>query len=203
MNYPDFNPASPNTPLSDAELQQLDELLASLPSEAAMNIEGMDGYLTGLWLLPGVLERLGTADWLPLVWGGDGAEAAPFPSQRQRKNTTVLVLRHLQSLACQWRDDVESWEPIFSVAEQGEREWVDARDWCTGFLQATDLAAQDWDPLWDDPQIGPLLVPIALLGGEGQDDDAAADLDDPEVLDSLSRSVPDAVLALLVRRNGH
>lgn len=199
MDYPRFDPQSPRTPLTDDELNGLDDLLQRLPTDAAMNIEGLDGFLTALWLVPQTLEQQPTAAWLPLVWGGDGEGTAPFPSQRQRKNTTVLVLRHLQAVACQLREDPDGWEPIFSVAEDGEREWASAQDWCIGFLQATDLAPEAWEPLWDDPELGPLLVPVALLGGEA-DADAAEDLDDPAVVDQLSRSVPDLVLALRERR---
>lgn len=202
MDYPRYNRQSPNTPLSDAELQQLDELLQTLPSEAAMTLDGMDGYLTALLVGPSrLLDERPTAEWLPLIWGGDGEVApAPFASNQQRKRTTVLVLRHLQALACVLRDDVDAWQPIFSVAEQGEREWADAGDWCTGFLQATDLDPAAWAPWFDDAERGPTLVPIALLGGEaapaGSADGGQPDLDDPEVRDELSRAVADAVVQL-------
>lgn len=197
MDYPRYNPDSPNDPLSEEELQALDTLLQDLPSEASMPIDAIDGYLTALLVGPAeVLGNLPTADWLPLVWGGDGDNGAPFPSNQKRKRTTVLILRHLQSIACQLRDNPEAWEPIFSVADDGEREWADAGDWCTGFLQAVDLAPDAWTPFFDHPTLGPALLPIALLGGDIEAD-AATDLDNPEVRDQLSRAAADAVIQLL------
>jgi uncharacterized protein len=198
MDYPQYDPQSPNTPLSDDELQALDDLLLALPSDAALNIEALDGYLTGLLIGPSLRAGLPTADWLPMVWGGDGPDGAPFASNRQRKRATVLVLRHLQALACLLKADPEAWQPIFSVAEQGEQEWVSAQDWCTGFLQAVDLAPEAWSPWFDDPVTGPLLVPIVLLGGDESElsDADVARLNDLAVLDELSRGVADAVLAL-------
>jgi uncharacterized protein len=201
MQYPQFDRQSPNTPLSNDELQALDELLLSLPVDGAMSLDGMDGYLTALLIGPSkVLDTLPTADWLPAIWGGDpeGDGPAPFASNQKRKRTVVMVLRHLQALACTLRDSPDDWQPVFSVAEQGDEELADASDWCTGFLQATDLDPEAWAPLFDDAQIGPALVPIALLGGE-VDADAGADLSDPTVCNDLSRAAADAVLLLLER----
>jgi uncharacterized protein len=207
VEYPRYDPQSPVTPLSAAELEALDALLQGLAPDGAMSLDGLDGYLTALQVgPPALLATQATPEWLPLVWGGDTgtgpAHAAPFASKRQRKNTVVLVLRHLRHLGEQLRTAPDHWEPIFSVAEQGMREWADARDWCTGFLQAVDLDPGAWGDVWDDPALAPLL----LLGGGlddvsagDADDDAQTDLDDPAVCDALSRNVPDAVLQLLGR----
>jgi uncharacterized protein len=198
MEYPQYDPTLANTPLSDDELQTFDDLLRALPADGAMNIEGMDGYLTALLVGPPLLDRLRTAEWLPAVWGGDGEAGAPFASNQKRKRATVLVLRHLQSIACQLRDAPDNWQPIFSVAEVEGRELADAEDWCIGFLQAVALDPERWGPLFDHPELGPALRPIALLGGDEVElsADDAERLTDPELRDQLSRAVMDAVLLL-------
>jgi hypothetical protein len=69
-------------------------------------------------------------------------------------------------------------------------------------MAAVDLLPSAWAGLWADPQLGPALEPVLRLGG-GLDGDALAPdsgLDDPAVVDTLSRAVPDAVLALAARR---
>ena len=202
MKYPNYDPASPLTPLSPEELDALDKLLARLPDDGAMSLDGMDGYLSALVVgPPQVLVQFQTGDWLPSVWGGDGLDgadgAAPFATQRQRKNTVVLLLRHLRHLHEQLHHAPASWEPIFSVAEQGADEWVDARDWCTGFLQAVDLQPEAWGGAWSGAELAPLLQ----LGGglEGIEPGPTPDLDDPAINDGLSRAVPDLVLGLLAR----
>jgi uncharacterized protein len=211
MDYPTWDPASKNTPLTDDELAALDDALQSLPADGAMTLDGMDGYLTALLVGPPFLRAAKTADWLPAIWGGDPepGSPAPFASNQKKKRTTVLVLRHLQAIYAQLRDDPEHWEPVFSVAEapgaDGD-ELADATEWCLGFLQATDLAPQDWGPLFDDADFGPLLAPIRLLGegeesgpGGESDDGEPLDLDDPAVRDQLSREAAEAVLALWSR----
>lgn len=200
MIYPDYNPQTDTPPLDDHELQALDELLAALPSEGAMTTEALDGFLTGLLLGPGLARTLRGQDWLPLVWGGDGpGEHAPFESNRQRKKVVVQVLRHLHALDVTLHQRPDDWQPIFSVAETDEREWVDAGDWCTGFLQAIDMGREAWSGWFDHPLTGPALVPLVLLGSDDSELDAAEveRLADPEVRDQLSRAVPDAVLALV------
>jgi len=202
MQYPQYNPASDNRPLSDDELNDLDELLSILPTDGALNIEALDGYLAGLLLAPGrPLSELPGDAWLPVVWGGDGdTEPAPFVSGKQRKKVTMLVLRHLHSIATAWTLHPKAWEPIFSFAdgesetddEDEAPEYADAEDWAAGFLIATDLAPDAWAPLFDGAETGPLLAPIAALGTEdGPLADAGA-----EARDEASRSIPDAMLAL-------
>lgn len=206
MDYPRYDPQSAVTPLTPAELDGLDRLLQALPADAAMTLDGMDGYLTALLAAPTpLLASLSTTDWLPLIWGGDGEAgneaAAPFASKRQRKATVVLVLRHLRHLSEQLSLAPDQWEPIFSIAESGAKEWVDARDWCAGFLQAVDLQPDAWAAVWQDPVLGPAMAPLAQLGG-GLDSAAGAaeELQDPALVDQLSRGVPEAVLSLLNSR---
>jgi uncharacterized protein len=193
VDYPRFNRHGPNQPLDNSELAALDQWLEGLNGEGVMSLDGMDGYLTALLVGPAtVLDQHPSADWLPAIWGGDGEDGAPFPSNQKRKRTAVLVLRHLQAIATQLREAPDDWQPIFSVADDGEREWADACDWCTGFLQATDLDPDGWEALFGDPALGPLLAPIVLLGSEPPDE--------AEARDDLSRAAADAVIGLLELR---
>ena len=190
MQYPDYNPALQSAPLDDAELDALDTLLQALPAENAMNIEALDGYLTALAVGPWkTFPR--SAVWMPLIWGGDGEGARPFASEKQRKRTVVLVLRHLHAIDHALRQAPEQWEPVLSVAETDTAELVDAEDWCAGFLEAVALDPTVWEPVFE----GPLLEPIALLGGEGD----GPDLDETR-RDEVSRAAIDAVQALAAQR---
>jgi uncharacterized protein len=208
LDYPTYDPNSAVTPLTPEELDGLDRLLLKLPADAAMTLDGVDGYLSALLVGPPLLlKTMPTAEWLPWVWGGDGEggseDAAPFTSKRQKKATVVLILRHLRHIAEQLAKHPDDWEPIFSVAEKGAEEWADGRDWCAGFLQAVDLMPSAWDGVFEDAELGPALAPLLVLGGGLQEQTAAEteqDLDDPKVFDPLTRAVPDAVLRLLARR---
>ena len=52
------------------------------------------------------------------------------------------------------------------IAESDDREWVDAEDWCIGFLQAVALDTDAWAPLFDDAELGSALVPLALAAAQ-------------------------------------
>ena len=212
MDYPSYDPNSPNTPLTEEELSSLDDQLTNLPSDASMTLDGMDGYLTALLVGPSPLSAMATSGWLPVIWGGDQEPApAPFASNQKRKRTTVLVLRHLRSIEAALSGAPDAWEPVFSVAEvpgsQGE-ELADATDWCMGFLAATDLAPDAWAPLQADAEIGPGLATIAWLGGDvevaadAENHPSDEELDDPQVRDQLSRAAADVVLKLWSRKAG-
>lgn len=154
MNYPQYDPQSALTPLAEADFVQLERTLSGLVDADAMSLDGVDGYLTALLVgPPSLLTRHATSQWLPLVWGGDldDEQTAPFGSKRQRKDTVVLVLRHLRHLQHLLSEDLAAWEPIFSIAETETQEWVDATDWCAGFLQAVDLDPDAWGEVWESP----------------------------------------------------
>lgn len=205
MDYPRYDPKSPVTPLAPAELEGLDRLLQALPADGAMSLDGVDGFLTALLVgPPELLAQWPTGDWLPWVWGGDGplghAEATPFASKRQRKDSVVLLLRHLRHIAAQLEGEAPDWEPVFDLAEQGPEEWVDARGWCAGFLQAVDLQPDAWADAFAAVDAAPLL---ALGGGlEGVDCEIVLDDNDLASVDPLSRAVPDVVLALRAALGG-
>lgn len=196
MQYPHYNPASDNRPLSDEELDDLDELLAALPTDGALNIEALDGYLAGLLLTPGRrLADLPGEAWLPVIWGGDTEpDPAPFASGKQRKKVMMLVLRHLHSIATAWAERPQAWEPIFSFAdgEDEDTEYADAEDWAAGFLIAVELAADAWAPWFETGDTAALLAPVAALGSE----DSALGEADAAARDEASRQIPDAMLAL-------
>jgi uncharacterized protein len=199
VDYPRYDPQSALTPLNPSELEGLDLLLQKLPADGAMSLDGVDGFLTALLSgAPEILSSWPTADWLPWVWGGDGplgnAEATPFASKRQRKDTVVLLLRHLRHIAAQLHGDAAGWEPVFDLAEQGADEWADARGWCAGFLQAVDLQPDAWADAFAAVDAAPLLA----LGGGLEGVDCAIKLDEGDLatVDELSRVVPDVVLAL-------
>ena len=129
MDFPQYQPDKAQySPLTDDELSDLDDFLSELDNDAAMNIEAIDGYLSAQLLSPVPLSDKPGADWMSPVWGGGD----PFASGKQRKKIALLLLRHVHSLSVQWTSKQDEWEPIFSVAEDGEQQLVDAEDWCTG-----------------------------------------------------------------------
>lgn len=205
MSLPTYNPASDVLPLSDDELEQLDQMLAALPSDAAMTIEALDGYLSALLLSPQPLASLAGEAWLPTVWGQASGEPDPFASAKQRKKLQMLVFRHLRALDAQWQVAPQQWQPLFSVAEDAGHEWIDAEDWCVGFMLGVDVAPHAWAARFEDPLWAGALAPIALLGGGDAEHDATTlqRLANPSERETISREAVAGMLALLQRQQTH
>jgi uncharacterized protein len=213
VKHPQYNPALETAPLNDSELNQLEALLAAVPCDEAMDIECLDGYLTALLLSPGLPEP---DAWLSRVWGGTENSEPPFPSGKQTKRVVQWVLRHMAAIDRQLHADVDQLEPFFAVAERdtlpasshgGDEEiddgmWVDAGNWCIGFLMATELQPEAWELLFDDPDSADGLAPIVLLGADPESLEPAdrALLNDLAGRDRLSREVPE-IISTLWRRH--
>lgn len=193
MKHPQYNPQLATAPLSDAEIDQLDELLAALPGDDVMDVEMLDGYLTALLVTP----TLPSADaWIPRVWGGAEDGPAPFASGKQTKRFVQLVLRQIAAIDRQLQGDFDRFEPWFGMAVIEDVEVVDAQAWCAGFLHALDLTQDQWQDHWELPTVAPALRPISLLGGDGLEPADAEQVDTTMKRDRLSRQVPDAVEVL-------
>lgn len=202
MKFPQYNPDLDNPDLQEDELDQLEHLLSAVPSDSALDVEGLDGYLTALLLAP---ELPSADDWVPRIWGGAAGEEPPFASGKQAKRVAQLALRHLASIDRRLRADVDTLEPFFGIAERNEDDgtegldpddpfWIDAGQWSAGFLVATELLPQYWGPLFEDPAWAERLAPLVRLGGEAVPEDLVQ-------LDALSRQVPDLISALWKHRS--
>lgn len=196
MNLPDYQPDLATQPLDDNEQTQLDILLQSLPSDGAMDLEALDGYLCALLLAP---QLPPSSEWMPAVWGAEAppvaGDPAPFASGKQMKRCVQLVLRQLADVHRRLQANPDTFEPVFSIAEEDGEEWVEAGIWCVGFLQGTALQEPVWDPLFDDPTLGPLLAPLPLLAAlpDELDDVDRGLVSEPVQRDALSRQVAEAI----------
>ncbi|MCZ8235800.1 MAG: UPF0149 family protein [Inhella sp.] len=192
---PSYDPQSDLRPLSDDELSELDDELGDLPGDGVLNIEALDGFCTGLLLAPSPLRTLAGEDWMPWVWGesDDRLAPSPFASGKQRKRVVMALLRHVRQLDHVLHQGPDRWEPIFSVAEDEEgQDWVDAQDWCLGFLTAVDLAPDAWSshPVGEPARV--LLTTVQALADDNSPDDPSA----LAQRDALGRRLPDEILAL-------
>lgn len=193
MNYAQYNPTQKHDPLTDDEVDKLEEMLSQVPTEGAMDLECLDGYLTALLVSP---ELPPTEDWLPVVWGGDNEGTPPFSSGKQHKRCTLLIMRWLAQLDHQLRKDVEALEPLFGMAEDDETVLVDAELWSIGFLHGLSLTSAQWESHLEDAEVALALRPIALLGGDGLSPEDAAQVETAAQRDEWSRQVPEAIVTL-------
>jgi len=65
-------------PLTDAEFEQLSEILGRLGNKRAMNLEQLDGFLSASICGP---ELVPPSKYLPMIWGNGATVAWPFAAR--------------------------------------------------------------------------------------------------------------------------
>ncbi|WP_375383590.1 UPF0149 family protein [uncultured Sphingomonas sp.] len=178
-----------------SRFRRLDEALASLPLDEPMLLTELDGFLTGILVCP---ELIMPAEWLPVVWGSEAMESAPFddPADLQWFADAVLA-RYNEIVRDLGRGRLK---PIFDTDERnGETLW---EFWIDGFAQAMDLRPDEWAALADGNDqdaadaLSCLSLLIAVAGGQSELDSVQLDT----VHDEAPTDVAELVLRLHAAR---
>jgi uncharacterized protein len=131
-----------NTPLDDAELHRLDDILLDSGLDAPMDIAMLDGYLCALFCAPRALEP---ARWMPWVWDFERGEQVPqFSSPKDAKAAAALVMRFAHEIGQTLAEASDEFEPLFPVTSEEEDAEPAVADWCAGFLKGTELDPEVW-----------------------------------------------------------
>lgn len=143
------HPGRSAPPLSDAELDELDALLAQVPAPLqALDLSGLDGFLAGVLLQP---RRIPAARWLPLATDENGR---PWPATWApgRRLQQLIGQRHaeLDALieARQWFD------PWITDVEEDTPPTQAVQAWVLGFATACgEFAELTEGPGSDSPEL--------------------------------------------------
>ncbi len=145
-------------PLSDEELDELEDFLASTAvPEGAMSLFMLDGFLTALAVGPCVVLP---DEWLPQVWGC--GQSPVFSSMEEAQRAMELMLRQLSGIIGQLQEAPDQFEPMLSEQRVEGRTFLVADEWAHGFMRAVDMRAQDWAPMFEN--VGTeLLMPVLMF----------------------------------------
>ena len=122
--------------------EQIEELLAllkSLPAEQGAMAPGeLEGYVTGLIVCP---ETIPLFEWLPPVWGGEGA--VPFGGLWKGEVASRIVADHYNRISESLLCGPEQYVPLYEVDDDsGEPLW---EPWIRGFERAMRLRPGAWE----------------------------------------------------------
>ncbi|WP_079433876.1 UPF0149 family protein [Zoogloea sp. LCSB751] len=155
-------------PLTEEELEQLEELLVSdeVPADC-MNMEMLDGYLAAIVASP---LPIPVEDWLPAVWTADEGEVG-FGSGASLQKAIELVLRYYNDLIEMIGDEegdedgeAEGWQP-FCYAQGGDDDPAIGEEWSNGFEQGFEMWPSEWPDKVGDTSIAEALLET-ILGDE-------------------------------------
>lgn len=180
------SPARARPPLSEKEREELNAfLLSEATSDATMQLDHLDGYLTALVVGPVAVD---TSVWLPKVWGPGSRDEPAFDTMEQASRILDLILRHMSDIATVLEDDPDRYEPLFDhVVYKGDaREYVDGEMWARGFMQGIGLRRLEWQAFFDEPGSAEILRPIHLLGADEVSDEEEALTATPQQREELA-----------------
>jgi uncharacterized protein len=155
-----------NAPLTDAELEELEQFLMSdATPEECMDIAMMDGFFTALLIAPNTAMP---SQWLPVLWGETEEDEMHWDYTEQMQRILDLVMRHYNERALDLKEGIDEYEPLIYEREH-EGETIPILDeWCSGFIQAMELDPEGWQPLMEAApnEASGLLTPMLLYGTE-------------------------------------
>ena len=123
-------------PLSDAELEELDDFLLSVEhDDAVLNVSEFDGLITAIVSGP---ETIMPSTWMPALWGGED-NAPVWDSMEDFQHIYALMIRQMNSTSSTLMQAPEEFEPLFMESTiEGVTHWV-IDELCAGFMRGVAL----------------------------------------------------------------
>jgi len=159
------------TPLTDAEIETLDEALGQIDPDEAMTVEELDGFCAALACCPDPVSR---DEWLPLVLGANSRAAQAARGEGGDAALLRLIDRHQLSVSAMLHDG-EGLAPVLARDEAGH---TSGSAWAIGFARGMALRPQAWDALDDDDEHADALEPVMRLVADTDPQAVAVEGDD-------------------------
>jgi uncharacterized protein len=133
-------------PLTEAEIEQLDDFLISdsVPEEA-MDVSMMDGFITALASGPNLMLPSSMLRWI--FDAEHGEESPTFANAEESTIIARLIIRHWNDVNDTLNDALDDYEPLIleREAEGGLIAIID--EWCIGYYKGISVDHAAWAPL--------------------------------------------------------
>jgi uncharacterized protein len=159
-------------PLTDAEFDRLNSVLARFGDKRSMNLEQLDGFLAALICGPDIILP---SEYLPVIWGDNIVLEKTFNAQPLLQEFLALIMRHWNVIA----DTLHSGDVYLPLLLEDENGISHANDWANGFMRGMELRKEDWANLLNEEQHGGWLVPIFALAHENSLDEVLRPYKEP------------------------
>ena len=148
---------NPSVPLSDEELDRLEELLASDVFDGeAMALDELQGFLSAVVSGP---ELIPPSEWIPVAMG----ESPQWESEAQTQEVLDLVMRFYNQIVDQFMSG-EGFD--FVLYRPDEDSEYDYETWCSAYLDGVEASPVPWEEAGDADEVDELLFPIVALADE-------------------------------------
>lgn len=150
-------------PLSDAELDYLEDFLKSCKGGRALNVEELDGLVAALIAGP---EIVMPSEYHPEVFGGEVSEVCEFSSVEAANKIFELLTRHWNTIA----GTLFNHEVYVPLVLENENGVAHGNDWARGFMRGMHMRHDGWAALVNDEENGGCLIPMLMLYHEHDED---------------------------------
>ena len=178
-------------PLTDAELDNLADVLKRFGDKHAMNLEMMDGFFAALICGP---ETVLPSEYLPEIWAGDMVNGPAFETKPMLQEFLALIMRHWNA-TCHTLQSGEGFLPLLLNDENGVAR---ANDWASGFVRGMEMRRDSWSALMDDDEHGGSLIPILALAHEHHPDPDMRPYKEPISAEMRERLITGAAAGVVV-----
>jgi len=149
-------------PLTDAEIDRLDDLLAHC-SDTAMNVEELHGFFSALIAGP---EIVMPNEYYAEVFGGEMLRACEFRNLDEAKEIFHLLTRHWNTVA----GTLSNNEVYVPLLREGDDDMFYGNHWAEGFMRGVGLRPEGWNKLVDDEDHTGCVIPMLMLYHEHDED---------------------------------
>lgn len=182
-------------PLTDQELDRLEQLLLDRVEEDAVTEESdegvlcvseLDGFLTAIVSGPTTVMP---SQWLPAVWGNFEPR---WRNVDDFQDVMSLFVRHMNDIVAHLMEEPEEFEPMYGERVVNGEQVPVVDEWCEGYMRGVALSTDEWETA--PPEIVDLLAPILAFT---QDTSwAGHDIADPEEADGVRDAIAPNVRAI-------
>lgn len=180
---------SPSSPLREAELAELDELLEAADRDSAMMLEEVDGLCAALACVPG-----DTTDeaWQSLAMGCERDQARARLGEARLQRLLNLLGQHRRSVAQRLQESGHFRAAI--GRDPSGHALADA--WAIGFLRGIELNEDAWADVQDDERYAEIFELLYRFALEGADPQAiqGSDGDDTPNVDPIAEDEREALV---------
>jgi len=151
-------------PLSEREIEELDDALAAVPEPyEPLDVVMLDGFLVGVLLQP---DPVLPAAWLPYVFDSEGRTAAMPADVDRLRRVSELIIRHYNVLAASIAARAPFDPIVYPVEDEagraaaGKAGIAALAPWAAGFMNAIHLFPQLLDRHGEAPALAESLVGV-------------------------------------------
>ena len=159
-------------PISDKDIEIIDNILSRAIDGEIQNLEMLDGFLTALIIGP---EFVPLSEFIPIITRSASDKNLIFKNEKELETFFDILKRHYNHINETFNND-DIYMPLLLEDDQGVAK---GNYWAMGFMKGTELNRALWADLLTSDVVASEMIPIFALRYENDDDPDLRPYEDP------------------------